>query len=146
MAQSPSSHDITQWRVTTDNPPRNIDGIDVDRCIALHNEIYKIGWTGSGRSLDDLPTKTFLDFYSNDITDELRDRLSEDLKAFLGRARHFDLEGQKFEFFYYVSGLYIPGAFFENSEPFCEDEEDHSRFVTLYGANGTGIDMPDGVV
>ncbi|ORY13821.1 hypothetical protein BCR34DRAFT_480356 [Clohesyomyces aquaticus] len=96
--------------------------MNVDRCVALHNEILTIGWESRGRDTEDLGQSWF-EFYGGDA-DEVRERLSPHLVAFLERAWEV---GDDHSFFYYVAGLNPPTGFFP-------DPENH-RFLTLYAAN-----------
>lgn len=98
--------------------------MDVDACVNLHNEILTIGWEGRGNDASDLGQSWFE--YYGDEAEEIRDRLSPDLIAFLERAWEV---GDDHSFFYYVSGLHHP------SNMFGEEETEESRYLTLYAAN-----------
>jgi hypothetical protein len=107
--------------------------MNVNRCVALHNEILAIGWQGRGNDDGDLGQSWFV-FYGEDAED-MRDYLSPDLVAFLERAWEV---GDDHSFFYYVSGLNHPTAMFS------EHLKDR-RFLTLYTANDIA-EHPDGLI
>jgi hypothetical protein len=98
--------------------------MDVDRCVNLHNEILTIGWEGRGNDAGDLGQSWF-EHYGEEA-ENIRDRLSPDLIAFLERAWEV---GDDHSFFYYVNGLHHPTHMFDEEEP------EENRYVTLYAAN-----------
>ncbi|GIC87289.1 uncharacterized protein Aud_003673 [Aspergillus udagawae] len=126
MFQTRSSH-----RISAANPVRNLDGMDHERCSALHNEILYRGWVGSGRRSDELPSQTWWDY--NAPPRDTLNRLSPSLVAFLKQARFLPYEENlDYSFFYFVAGLV-------NSEGLLSVSErgaylDNERFVFLYYA------------
>ena len=50
--------DVSQWRVTLENPPRDGQELDYKRCAALHNHVLELGWVGSGRDLATLDRRS----------------------------------------------------------------------------------------
>ena len=109
------------------NGPRNTIRMNVERCVALHNEILTIGWMGRGRDPEDLGQSWF-DFHG-DGANEVRGKLSPDLVAFLEHAWEVD----DHSFFYYVNGLHHPANLFTNN---LHDKQSKTpRYVTLYAAN-----------
>lgn len=105
-----SIDDQLTWRVTAESPLREVEGMDWERCAALHNLIVRLGWTGSGNSDVDMPTVTW---WQAKITDNLLEeewsrRLSPSLKLFLQTA--YDITHENF--FYYASGLNGPSNLF----------------------------------
>lgn len=88
MTSNESAYQPTKslWRVTPENPVRHHDRLGYERCAALHNELLELGWTGSGRSLDDLETNTWFEIWGQEAED-CRVLLSDDLTAFLERAQ-----------------------------------------------------------
>lgn len=135
-AQIPIS-DISPWRVSPANPVRFQNGFDYERCAALHNELLEVGWTGSGKSLDALERRTWSDFHGEEA-EGVRNRLSEELMAFLERA--LVVEEGDHSLFYYVNGLSYPDNMWTNHEGGESD-----RFLTLYAANDLA-EHPDGIV
>ncbi|RDW80291.1 hypothetical protein BP6252_04929 [Coleophoma cylindrospora] len=98
------------WRVTPESPVREVDGMDWERCAALHNLILKLGWTGSGNSEADMPRRTWWQTKITDasLEEEWTGRLSPSLKQFLQAAYETPHEN----FFYYASRLNGPDGFF----------------------------------
>lgn len=43
--------------VTPQNPPREIEELDFQRCVKLHNAILEHGWLSSGRSVEDFQSQ-----------------------------------------------------------------------------------------
>lgn len=83
--------DITSVLVTPDNPPRDdIEGIDYERCAALHNYLVQYGWLAEGRPLAALTASstTFFTTAFGDGADAeaLRPRIDPSLAAFLDAA------------------------------------------------------------
>jgi hypothetical protein len=94
--------------------------MNVERCVALHNEILQYGWYKSGRSAEDFDPKckTWIDTFDS-VSEHFQDalnHLSLDLVRFLRRARvpvEYNLE-----FFYWIQGLSSPDFMVEMSEHF----------------------------
>ena len=114
--------------------------MNYQRCADLHNEIFRIGWHGFGRALNDLPQRPFFDVHGEGAG-EIRPRLSGDLVRFLERA--WQPEEPFFSFFYYVYALRHPSIMFEGHD--WENEEEPDRFLTLYMANDLASHQ-DGIV
>jgi hypothetical protein len=106
--------------------------MDVDKCVVLHNKILKHGWLGSGKTIKDFEREcqTWFDHFGEEA-EALRTTLSPDLLTFLRGAHITPLDHS---FFYYVSGLYSPSAFFEHAELFNEvhSNDDLMRYIVLY--------------
>ena len=117
----------------TNHDPQYRLSINLDRCVALHNEIVTIGWEARGRNASDLGQSWF-DFHGVEAA-VVRNRLSPDLIAFLERAWEV---GPDHSFFYYVAGLHYPNNMFSK---YGEDD----RFLTLYAANYIA-EHPDGLM
>lgn len=50
---------VVHLLVTPDHPPRDhVDGMDSDRCAALHNATYEYGWINSGRTAESFIEQT----------------------------------------------------------------------------------------
>jgi hypothetical protein len=60
--------------------------MNVGKCVALHNQIFKYGWLGSGRTIEDFEQecKPWFDLWG-DEAEALRNTLSPNLVAFLER-------------------------------------------------------------
>ena len=112
--------------------------MNVERCVALHNKILSIGWTGRGRDVDDLGQSWF-NFYGEEAT-TVRDQLSPDLIAFLQQAWEV---GDNHSFFYYVNGLHHPSSLFANHNE--SQSNGQLRYLTLYAANDIA-EHPDGLM
>ena len=78
--------------------------MDVERCLALHNEILYYGWVGSGRSLGSLEStcKSWFETFGEEA-EAVRSNLTPDLIRFLEHARFVnDPESElKDTFFFY---------------------------------------------
>jgi hypothetical protein len=129
------------WQVTNDHPARYHGRLDHERCAALHNEIIRRGWSGSGRPLDQLETVNWFQYYGQE-TEDSRHLLSQDLVAFLEQAQKIKNDDQ-FCLFYYVIGLLGPDRMWETFDWMFEDEEKY-RYLTLYGATSMAS-HPDGL-
>jgi hypothetical protein len=104
------------WRVTTANPIREMDGMDWERCAALHNLIVRLGWAVSGKSETEMSRTTWWQRHITDLAleDEWSKRLSPSLTLFL-KAAFETPPGQSF--FYYASSLAWPeGLFIQQRE------------------------------
>ncbi|KAK4063896.1 hypothetical protein Trihar35433_8604 [Trichoderma harzianum] len=142
---------MSQWRLTAEHPLREIEGLDHERCAALHNLIIERGWTASGRSLSTLDRRSWWECYGGDA--ELSPhaaKLSPSVIAFLKTAWHgYAITSQpQHAFFRYLSGLCSPDDLWENAH-YGDDEDDSNkeRYVTLYMANwALGASHPLGLV
>ncbi|KAG9523074.1 hypothetical protein KCV07_g2804, partial [Aureobasidium melanogenum] len=143
MTSQASAYQLTRspWRVSSENPVRYHDRLDYERCAALHNELLELGWTGAGKSLDDLETSTWFDIWGQEA-DNCRDNLSDDLIAFLERAQ-MPRAGEEHSLFFYVYGLAHPKRLWDTFEWRFEEPEKH-RYLTLFLAN-LGPSHPDGL-
>lgn len=115
--------------------------MDVERCVALHNEILRSSWTSSGRESDSLESAchTWFDTFG-DEAEAVCPNLAPDLVTFLQRARViYGLEtGVHLDFFYWVQNLASPDFMFEHTEDLADDEDD-GRYLVLYAmSNFTG--------
>lgn len=66
--------------VTPDNPPRNAEGLDTERCAELHNAILEHGWLSSGRSAEDFQSQC-TPFYER-AAEEIDEKCTPSLEAF----------------------------------------------------------------
>ncbi|UKZ75809.1 hypothetical protein TrVFT333_003503 [Trichoderma virens FT-333] len=142
---------MSQWRVTAEHPLREVEGLDHERCAALHNLIIERGWTASGRSLTDLDRRSWWECYGGDA--KLLPhaaKLSPSIIAFLKAAWHgYVITAQpQHAFFRYLAGLCSPDDLWKNAH-YGDDEDDSNkrRYVTLYMANwALGTSHPLGLV
>ncbi|KAK4543619.1 hypothetical protein LTR36_005264 [Oleoguttula mirabilis] len=125
--------------VTPENPPRDIDGMDHERCAALHNAIFQHGWVSSGRDVDDFVSQSrpWLDF--NPQAGQYG--LHHSVLAFLRDARALPLNHQV-HFFYNVWGLNC--ALGGQCHEYCFPESDQT--LTLYGTYPELASIPDGLI
>ncbi|KAK0272029.1 hypothetical protein LTR91_000605 [Friedmanniomyces endolithicus] len=121
---------IAKHRVTPTNPPNEkfSQGLDVDRCAALHNTLMLYGWIASGLALASLQKKSW---WSRHGSQSLLKVLRPELVRFLGKI--FDVEGHCF--FYHLRGLARPGEMMMLGEV-LEDEE---LGRGLAGGRGKGL-------
>lgn len=158
MESNPSTS--SHWRVTLSNPVRETDGLDFERCAALHNELFLIGRAGAAAR--DEPRYAFPENTSSlnwfdihgDEARSIRDRLSPSLCSFLERAivqvsSSTDQYGDEcnHSFFYFAGGLHHPDGLWRNHEMFADDRDESypDRFLTLYAATNFAS-HPDGLV
>ncbi|OBT73446.1 hypothetical protein VF21_07302 [Pseudogymnoascus sp. 05NY08] len=96
-----SIDDESTWRVTPENPVREVDGMDWERCAALHNLILRLGWAVSGKPETEMPRETWWQTHITDLALEAEwsARLSPTLKQFL-QAAFEERAGQSL--FYYT--------------------------------------------
>jgi hypothetical protein len=132
---APQLSDISAHLVTADNPPRDTDALDHERCALLHNFLVEYNWVADGRSLADLDRRSFFERYG-DEADEIRERLDPSLVAFLEAI--YDVED--LTFFFWVKGITPPSDMWANQlEDSDEDGDgDGGKFLTLYVTN-TGL-------
>lgn len=124
--------------VTVNNPPRQIGGLDFERCIQLHNAILEHGWLSSGRSAEDFQTQC-PPFYER-ATEVIDENCNESLKAFFQGARDAPPGTHRFNFFYNVSGLDCAFGW----HGYYTEQED--RVLRLYTVSEGLFDDPDGLV
>ncbi|GAB1195940.1 hypothetical protein APSETT444_005205 [Aspergillus pseudonomiae] len=94
--------------VTPYNLARNLD---VDRCAALHNEIYWIGRNGMGQNCSPTPGVTWWEHHTP--TEEVIKHLNPDLVAFLKLAYIFRTDTRdNISFFYWLDDLAHPRLLF----------------------------------
>ncbi|CAN9200651.1 unnamed protein product [Alternaria alternata] len=132
----PVSTDVALWfhTPTIINP---LLSMNVDRCIALHNEILRHGWVSSGRRLESLDStcKTWFDTFG-DTAEAIRPQLSPDLVRFLEHARVIqDPEtGADLCFFYWFKNLAGPKSMFKQAEGWL-DYGRYGQLLVLYSMN-----------
>lgn len=99
------------WRATAEVPCREVDGMDWERCAALHNLIVGLGWAVTGKPETEMPRVTWWQRHITDqaLEDKWSTRLSPSLKLFL-QAAFETPPGQNF--FYYSTGLAWPDRLF----------------------------------
>lgn len=131
---------MAESRITEQNPVRNIDGLDYERCAALHNLIVARGWQGSGRSLPALDCRTWWDLHASGTPTAPPSLtfLSQDVVAFLkiAQAGHMANSDNAHTFHRYLIGLSVPEMLNENAM-FASDEDSSNkqRYITLYQEN-----------
>lgn len=124
--------------VTPDNPPRQIEGLDVLRCVELHNAILEHGWLSSGRSAEDFQSQCN-PFYES-AAERIDEKCTASLRAFLQGARHVPPSIRDFNFFYNVSGLTCEFGWHDYYVP------EENRALTLYSVSAGLSSKPDGLV
>ncbi|KAF4634252.1 hypothetical protein G7Y89_g3857 [Cudoniella acicularis] len=123
--------DIDRWLVTPDNPPRDVQGMDHERCAALHNYIIQYAWISSNRQLSEFPKQSWLDKYDESTGTGFAHQFDPTLAMFLQNAYHHDYT--ELSFFYWTSILNSPEYMWKTWPSF--DEADEYRYLTLYRAN-----------
>ncbi|KAI8937174.1 hypothetical protein NX059_006386 [Plenodomus lindquistii] len=128
---------MAEWRINDACPLRELEGLDHERCAALHNYIVDLGWVQRGLALDTLDKRTWWECYGGDaVLASISDRLDATVVSFLKAAWHgFAMEPVAKNHFVhrYLARLCCPERLWENSN-YAEDESDWNkrRFVTLY--------------
>lgn len=131
---------MAEWRISDEQPVSELEGLDHERCAALHNHIVELGWTQRGLTLDALDKRTWWECYSDDAAlASVSHSLDTSVISFLNTAWHgFAMETaiQPHLFHRYLARLCSPGELLQNVN-YDEDEDDSNkrRFVTLYMAN-----------
>jgi len=132
---------MSEWRVTTATPLRDVDGLDHERCAALHNLIVERGWAGCGRDLALLDRSTWWECFGGDEgLGEHAAKLEPSVVEFLKSAWHgfaHDRARPPHAFCRHLAGLSPPDALWDNAmydEAAAEDDGDKRRYVTLYVA------------
>jgi GAF domain-containing protein len=102
---------VRHFRVNSNDPETSTnEGLDFERCSALHNAIVKHAWQAEGYDPADLPSTTW--WQRSDYApglDELQKHFPESLIEFLKRALSPAAEGladsSRYHFFYLAQGL-----------------------------------------
>jgi hypothetical protein len=143
---------MAEWRISDENPLRELDGLDYERCAALHNHIVELGWTQRGLALDTLDKRTWWECYGGDAAlASTTERLDTSVVSFLKAAWHgyaLDLATTSHTFHRYLAGLSSPEQIWENTN-YADDEDDSNkrRYIKLYMANGAlGVTHPLGLI
>jgi len=127
---------------------RGLNGLEGERCAALHNYIVELGWTQRGFALSTLDKRTWWECYGGDAAlANVSDRLDASIIFFLKATWHGysikPVTGPRL-FHRYLACLCSPEQLWQNAN--CADDQDDSnqqRFVTLYLANwALGADHP----
>ncbi|KAK5696634.1 hypothetical protein LTR97_007938 [Elasticomyces elasticus] len=117
---------VSHLLVTPDNPPTTDgDGMDHERCAALHNAILKHGWVTSGRDAEGFLREShpYLEFHPSLAQDDF---LHPSVLAFLRAARALP-GNHETNLFYHLWALnYEPGG-----RDYCFPDSDQS--LLLYG-------------
>jgi len=128
---------VAHWLVTPENPPRDVDGMDHERCAALHNAIFKQGWVSSGRDADDFDSQSRPYLELN--PEAAHHGYHHSVVAFLQDARALPAN-HPVNFFYNVWGLNcMPGG-----HAYAFPDEDQT--ITLYSTYPELATQQDGLV
>ncbi|KAF1817963.1 uncharacterized protein K489DRAFT_385356 [Dissoconium aciculare CBS 342.82] len=143
---------MTEWRITEQNPVReDIEGLDFERCAALHNLIAERGWSQRGKDPNHLDRTTWWECYGGESSlESYARRLDESVVSFLKLAwSGFSRDPSHGHAFHQILvGLSAP-------ENICNDvtyedyDDDDSKchFITLYSSNWQLADgHPQGLV
>jgi hypothetical protein len=131
---------MTEWRISDETPLRDLDGLDYERCAALHNYIIELGWTQRGLALDTLDKRTWWECHGGDAAlVSTVERLDAPVVSFLKAAWHGFARGavtKSHLFHRYLARLCSPEELWENTN-YAEDEDNSNkrRYITLYMAN-----------
>jgi hypothetical protein len=131
---------MAEWRVSEEQPLRYLEGLDYERCAALHNYIIELGWTQRGLALDALDKRTWWECHGGDAAlTGISERLEAPVISFLKLAWNgFSMDGSRpvHLFHRYLGGLCYPHRLWDNIN-YAEDEDDSNKrsYITLYEAN-----------
>lgn len=131
-------YSIDEQLVTPNNPPRtDLDGMDFERCAALHNYLVDYCLATEGRlGLDTEGSRaTYWSEYGT-AAEALRPRLHHSMAAFLERAYMFDKTNPVF---YFVASMRLPGDLLDNELADYENQPVDS-LVVLYMASQESFD------
>jgi len=129
---------VAHLLVTPENPPQDVDGMDYERCAALHNAILKHGWVRSGRGANDFDQQSRPWLELNPATAE-DDFLHPSILDFFRSARVLT-DHHQVNLFYNVWGInYGP-----RGHEYCFPDEDQS--FLLYGTYPSLASQPDSLV
>ena len=112
---------VSHLRVHEAQPPTSTNqGLDFERCAALHNAILQHGWASTGRKLDEMPRTTWWETYvgegADGDTQDILERLPASLHGFLKRAfllARFPDQPDDNSFFYGLVDLASPTQMFD---------------------------------
>jgi hypothetical protein len=143
---------MAEWRISNENPLRELDGLDHERCAALHNHIVELGWIQRGLALDTLDKRTWWECYGGDeALTSTTERIDTSVVSFLKAAWHgyaIDLATESHLFHRYLAGMCSPEQLWENTN-YADDEDDSNkrRYIKLYMANwALGATHPLGLI
>ena len=121
---------MAEWRISDETPLRELDGMDHERCAALHNYIVELGWTQRGLALDTLDKRTWWECYGGDAAlVSTTERLDATVVSFLKAAWHgfaMDSATKSHLFHRYLARLCSPEELWENTN-YAEDEDDLNK-------------------
>ena len=129
---------VAHLLVRADNPPRDIDGMDHERCAALHNAILKHGWVSHGLDENDFIQQSRPWLESN-YREGDEDEFDPSVLAFLSKARELP-SNHPVHFFYNAWGLNIETGCHEGLFPGSD------AIIQLYGTYMEMCSQPDGLM
>ncbi|GAB7334304.1 hypothetical protein MBLNU13_g06334t1 [Cladosporium sp. NU13] len=144
----PFLEQVRNFRVDGAHPPTsNADGMDFERCSALHNAIIKHTWSATGHEPSDLPQTTWTQIeYNVPHLAEVESRLHLSVVEFLKRAlavSSFPDEPCENRFFYYCDDLSPAEIMFDDYGIY---REDGANRITLYLAGSFKEEFRDVLV
>jgi hypothetical protein len=121
---------MAEWRISDEQPVREEESLDHERCAALHNYIVELGWTQRGLALDALDKRTWWECYGGDAAlANVSDRLEASVVSFLKAAWHgFAMEPsiQPHDFHRYLVCLCSPDRLLQHVN-LAEEADDSSK-------------------
>jgi len=135
---------IAKQRVNSKQPPRETDGLDVDRCAALHNTLLLYGWICSGKKIPQMEKKSW---WSRHGSQSLKELLRPSIVRYLSKI--FDVPGHNL--FYHVSGLARPPDMLMLGDVLEDQDRDDLRkekyrYIVLYSTSKDHVSHPAGIV
>ncbi|KAI6889755.1 hypothetical protein KC360_g32 [Hortaea werneckii] len=134
--------EVAHLLVTDENPPREIDGLDHERCAALQNAMLKHAWVRSGRNEETFVEGT-VPFIETCGLERPEENLHPSVVEFYRKARTpcDGMPGKDFVHFFY--NLRALTCSLEDHE-YCFDDGDDDT-ITLYDSTSQ-FTKPDGLV
>lgn len=137
MLSSGSLNDVKHLKVSLSNPPTSsVEGLDFERCSALHNAIIRHQWQARGYDLANMPTMTWWQIPQHtDHLDGVEKVLPQSLVQFLKRALDTEYWPEwSSTFFHFVQGLASPKQMWQEVGQGIQDHDETER-IALYTAN-----------
>lgn len=150
---------VAHFRVNAQQPPTStVEGMDFERCAALHNAIVRHAWSASGYSPDKISQTTWWEFFSSPERtnavdmESLSDSLHPSVRGFLERVLYlprYPESPNEASFLCHLPGLNAPNELFDSYESMraWEPEGAGAYLITLYYKHVTlGSDFFDGIM
>lgn len=127
--------------------------MNIDRCVSLHNEIFRLGCEGMGYNFSEFKTKNWFEVMGEVGAEEKRPLLSKEIIKFLERVH----ANNEWNFAYWVDAILPPERIADNLEnyhtgpgtyqmPKRRQKKGIARYVTLYGTSVNMVSHSEGLI